>query len=439
MPDLPPPTLRDLFKFISISEAGIVVPEIVRQLGPLHPALENHRALPIIRHFVGERWGTELDRQTYFRFRDLICAKRELTPFEAEELPLDEVVAVVRVAYMPDITGYTDDNRPRLDNPYRDLLHMGQRAYQDEWERAALLAGKRRQSPSEWGRQMQARVAELSALVDTALCAAERTGFPFEEVERRVKAFAGVIRSILFWQRDAPTLSPEERERMDFSGIWRDPGSGYLSDHYCRMQAAWDSIHVLAIRADRGNTDSGPETHEVPLDTASARSSPLRKACEVDHWRDLGIGFDGEWRIFAFVPCPKRGEYISISNAIHLELPGIRWRKVLELLARSEDGRTARISELVTELGYMKKPRRSISHEQAEFDEHLVQKAKRAKDALRNTMADLGRELRRQVTAEKNAAVFRAVSDSDYQAAFTAGYLIRDKNEKTKFSWGTNP
>ncbi len=75
-----------------------------------------------------------------------------------------------------------------------------------------------------------------------------------------------------------------------------------------------------------------------------------------------------------------------------------------------------------------------MSNEQAEFDEQLIQKAKRAKDTLRNTMADLGRELRQQVQA-KESIVFN-VSDVAYHSAFTAGHLLRDEDRRFRFVWG---
>ncbi len=112
---------------------------------------------------------------------------------------------------------------------------------------------------------------------------------------------------------------------------------------------------------------------------------------------------------------------------------------MLELLAQSEDGRTARIADLVTALGYMKKTEISISDDQAEFDEGLRMKAKGAKETLRNTMADLGRELRDKVTtATGQTTVFSAVSEDIYQAVFISGCLIRDENRKTRFLWGTS-
>jgi len=95
-------------------------------------------------------------------------------------------------------------------------------------------------------------------------------------------------------------------------------------------------------------------TKKAPQSTTAVASTSPYSTVQVDHWSNLAIGFDGEWRIFAFVPCPDRGGYVSISNAIPLNLPGDRWRNPLELLAQSEDGRTARIQDLVMKLGYVK-------------------------------------------------------------------------------------
>jgi hypothetical protein len=156
----------------------------------------------------------------------------------------------------------------------------------------------------------------------------------------------------------------------------------------------------------------------------------------VEHWRDMGIGIDGEKGILAFVPCPQRGDLVSLSTAKPLKLPGDRWRKVLDRLARSEDGKTARISDLVTELGYMKRPERSISAEQAQYDEHLCQTANRARVKLRNAMADLGRQLRKLMQIKDKTAVFEMGSNQTYQSAFRVGYLLKDENSRTHFTWG---
>jgi hypothetical protein len=144
----------------------------------------------------------------------------------------------------------------RLNNPYRNLLDFGETTYQKELGRAVSLKGKR-ENRSEWGPRMQAQEAARRALVDAALSAAEKTGLPIEEVERRVTAFAEPVRAILLWRRDAPSLSSAEREQMELSGLWHDPATEYLINHYHRMQDAWQPVHVLAVRVEGSETESG--------------------------------------------------------------------------------------------------------------------------------------------------------------------------------------
>jgi hypothetical protein len=153
-------------------------------------------------------------------------------------------------------------------------------------------------------------------------------------------------------------------------------------------------------------------------------------------WSDLGLGIDEKWTILAFVPCPQQKEAVTLSNAIPLRLPGDRWRKVLTLLAGSADGRTAQISDLMTELGYRRKFGPTISKDQAEYEEHLSSPGKRAQVTLRNTMADLARELRDQVATDDDRSAFEKISERAYQAAFVAGYLMKDENRRIRFSWG---
>jgi hypothetical protein len=151
---------------------------------------------------------------------------------------------------------------------------------------------------------------------------------------------------------------------------------------------------------------------------------------------DLGIGITEGWKFLAVVPCPSNGDLVSGSEASQLFLRGKRWPKVLELLAQSENGRTARISDLITKLGYAGQHGMVISEKQAVFDEGLGTKLKRAVETLRGAMADLARELRDQVTTTDTAIVLEKATEKTYQAAFTTGHLLRDNNGKTRFCWG---
>jgi hypothetical protein len=159
-------------------------------------------------------------------------------------------------------------------NPYRELLNLALRVHQEELNRATSFAGKRREAPHEWGPRFRATEAELQALFEAALLAADRTAFGVEEVERRVNALIGAVKAIALWQRDAPGLSREERENMEFSGVWHDPAVDYLSEHYRRMVDAMQAGQALAVRAD--GVELIPQKHQAAPNAISVTAAPSR-------------------------------------------------------------------------------------------------------------------------------------------------------------------
>jgi hypothetical protein len=157
-------------------------------------------------------------------------------------------------------------------NPYRELLNLAYRVHEEELARASSFAGKRREAPPEWGPRFRVRETELQGLFDDSLLAAEKTGFGVGEVERRVRALVDAVLAIALWQRDAPTLSPEERRTMEFSGIWHDPACDYFSEHYRRMMDAWQPVNTLAVRA--GGGEATREEHQPTVVAPPATPVP---------------------------------------------------------------------------------------------------------------------------------------------------------------------
>jgi hypothetical protein len=181
-------------------------------------------------------------------------------------------------------------------------------------------------------------------------------------------------------------------------------------------------------------------------------STQLREAMEasqdllrVTRLDDLGIGIDKDGSYLAFLPCPEFGAQVAITSATKLNLKGERWPKVLELLANSEDGRTAKKSDLIYYLRYFRggTPReifQSGSHESHDEKQARYEKLEKAKESLRkltDTMADLGRLLKKQVATDDNTIPFESVSTEHYRAAFTTRYLFRDNEGRRRF--GTTP
>ena len=103
---------------------------------------------------------------------------------------------------------------------------------------------------------------------------------------------------------------------------------------------------------------------------------------------------------FAYTPRPEIGQPVSGRKCKKLNLPGERWDKVLRLMAESPDGRTATKADLITSLGYMKtKPGCDLlPSEQARHEEKLREEASKALKKLSDTMADLSRDLRKELS-----------------------------------------
>jgi hypothetical protein len=147
-----------------------------------------------------------------------------------------------------------------------------------------------------------------------------------------------------------------------------------------------------------------------------------------DRWSDVGIGIDDDWIYYGFVPCPSQWERVKLKDGVPLPLKGDRWKKVLPCFARSDDGKTADKDELAQELGYYKRGEIKADHARAE----LVEKTKTVSTRLKNTLADLSREIRNQVTTLDTTKVFESQGDT-YQAAFTSRHLFRDEDNHITF------
>ncbi len=198
-----------------------------------------------------------------------------------------------------------------------------------------------------------------------------------------------------------------------------------VRSHFEAWQRAAKDDEAEAIRAQSESEIVAPTEDEADAaptqDLVIARTQPK---IEISRWAELGIGI-GVDKYYGFPKCPERGQRVRLKDANILPLVGVRWRKVLECLAVSRDGKTTAKAELVQHLHPIR--RGGISEEQAVFDEGMQGKAKNALTTLRHTMADLGRELRGLVTTADPTKVFQSNGD-DYLAAFSTRHLFRDSD-----------
>jgi hypothetical protein len=137
-------------------------------------------------------------------------------------------------------------------NPFSELIRIAYRVNEEESQRLVVLDG-RPEPTNVWGVRLNQLEIELNTIVRDAIGAAERTGFPVEEVERKVVALAEIVIAIRRCQRDAPVLSAQERELMELSGFVRDPAGEYLTVQANRMFGALGPVQRLADRFAAGS------------------------------------------------------------------------------------------------------------------------------------------------------------------------------------------
>jgi len=157
---------------------------------------------------------------------------------------------------------------------------------------------------------------------------------------------------------------------------------------------------------------------------------------QIERWERLGIGLDaGGKKFYLFHPRPQDGERIGSSSGLPLSLRAGQLQRVLNLLAGSEDGRSASKDDLLAALKITPRPRGSISHQQATHHEKLTVRKPSPNRRLESAMAGLGESLRRHVRSAGGTA-FKKHGEG-YQASFVTRVLRMDG--KNHMCFGTKP
>lgn len=211
-----------------------------------------------------------------------------------------------------------------------------------------------------------------------------------------------------------------------------------------KIEAAHGAERVSkpAAELEQGEGNSGGGSEAIPatkIQQVEAGEMPCqpRPRLTVANWSDLGVGIDKDGSYRACDPCPENGAVFPKESATVLELRGHRWQKLLELLALSENGNTASKQELMVEFGYLKRGE-IPANDRSELmeDTHSMKVLKTASGRLTQAVADLGRNLRRQVEGPqgKSAPTVLSVADEGMvRAAFVVRHLLRGSDGKLHF------
>lgn len=175
-------------------------------------------------------------------------------------------------------------------------------------------------------------------------------------------------------------------------------------------------------------------------------SEPTPPLLTVEHWSELSIGIDKDYRYFALKPGPDFGAKTAAFSKVELALPGERWRVLFDALAASPDGQTIPSAFLIESLKYFQAPSRTASVRGARIEdiedgerESLTEHAGRALVTLRNALGDLRRELRKVVDGPSGNHKCCLQMRGDYiNAGFRVAALIQDDERNLRFGQPRN-
>ncbi|MGA2621987.1 MAG: hypothetical protein ABSF26_30670 [Thermoguttaceae bacterium] len=164
----------------------------------------------------------------------------------------------------------------------------------------------------------------------------------------------------------------------------------------------------------------------------------------VTRWSKLGIGIhvgDGDPRYFGICPHPDNHAVFPIESATELHLPD-QWKVLLELLAKSENGNSAKKSDVLFGLG---KLNREVFARIADSDivdaDRLTEMKNEAFGKLTGIVSNLARRLRDQVNGpqDKNGPAVLSVDSVDYvESLFVVRHLVAGSDGKLRFGESRN-
>jgi hypothetical protein len=157
----------------------------------------------------------------------------------------------------------------------------------------------------------------------------------------------------------------------------------------------------------------------------------------VKSWGDLAIGIDVDSSFLAVSSVLESGSVFPKERAIPLPLKGERWKTLLYLLARSDDGNTAKTKDLFHEFGYLTTSISRRDLEEIRNDVGALNQIKTVDGRLTSAIGDLSRQLRRFVSAtndEKRKSIPLSKAGKDtVKSGFMCRYLLKDSDGKLRF------
>ena len=283
--------------------------------------------------------------------------------------------------------------------------------------------------PSFNGRHLRSWIAKESAQARELAGQVERDRRPLDS-ESRPDTLFRLVEAVL-WVEGVEGDFDQAAARIgrEVEGVKEDYDAGHKL-----LQKVFELLKSLARPESVGTTTpSSPRLEEVANRPIVEQAVKL----EISTWAALAIGIDENGGYLAVSPVPDNGAVFPREKSLPLDLPGNRWKELLEALSTSEDGKTAIKKDLFVKFGYISRIPKDEELEDLRDDQGQVNQIKTVAHRLATAIGDLNRELRKQVHAEDDKPrtnLPMSASDSKLILAnFTTRHLQRDAGSKLRF------
>jgi hypothetical protein len=196
------------------------------------------------------------------------------------------------------------------------------------------------------------------------------------------------------------------------------------------------SADASASAGQAGSNASGSRTRTQKQNSRKE----VKTILSVDSWSDIGFGIDGNRGIWVISPCPDDGGEFRKADSKRLQSKRNQLKKVLEVFANSPDGKSARVGELITALGFVERRVVLKKDEEGEIAEGEFQLLKTATSRLTGAMSDLSRQVRTEITLPKESpGMFRKerIAAGDvYISKCRIRFIIADEDGRLQFRAG---
>jgi hypothetical protein len=232
-----------------------------------------------------------------------------------------------------------------------------------------------------------------------------------------------------------PIKTPEE---MKIAEVLASRARNSDFGNFYRVTAVIAQAVLEKLLPDASIREESFELGGVAQDARSiqtkAGSKTEQALLEVESWSDLAIGINEDGSFLAVTPVPNTGTVFPKEKAVALPLKGARWKKLLQLIARSKDGQSSRKDELLHDFGYYTKPVKEEEIKRAHKE--MLSEIDVAAKKLTGAVSDLSRELREYIGAADSSRTNPPLSAADQsviKAGFTCRHLLRGRDGKLRF------